>query len=96
MAGLLVHRSMVVKLPVSAPRRAMAEFSVFSAASGSTPASRNWRSRRQIREDSFRAASPLPMPSASRRHHIPSSRWKDTTVSPQTDSPSRGRSTAPT
>ena len=37
-SGLQVMRSMVVKLPVSAPRRAMAAFRVFMAASGSMPA----------------------------------------------------------
>ena len=74
----------------------MAEFRVFMAASGAMPASRNCCSRRQVRADSFRAGSPLPMPSASSRHHCPASVWKDVTVSPQTVSPSLGRRAAPT
>lgn len=94
-SGLQVMRSMVVKLPVSAPRRAMAAFRVFMAASGSMPACKNCSNRRQVRADSRRAASPLPMPSASSRHRSPPSVRKETTVSPQTVSPSLGRRAAP-
>lgn len=87
---------MVVKLPVSALRSDMAALRVLRAASGSMPASRNWRTSRQARVDSFRAASPQPMPSASSRHKSPVSVSKDTTVSPQALSPALGRRAAPT
>ena len=89
------HRSTVVKLPVSAPRRAIAEFRVVRAASGWISASKNCRSSRQVREDSRRAASPLPIPSASSRHQRPLSVRKASMVSPQTISPSLGRKAAP-